>query len=89
MTGPICRIMGYDLQIQILSKTDLTHTGKTTQLDTTGKQLTTSILVMPILIINAELMTHSRSGNRGGLQLLPEFTITYHKVRISVHVISI
>ena len=36
------------------SKTDLTHTGKTTQLDLTGKQVTTSILVLAIFIINAK-----------------------------------
>ena len=32
---------------------------------------------MPILIINAELRSYSRSGNRGGIHLLPEFTIRY------------
>ena len=51
---------------------------KTIQLDTTGKQVTTSILVMPILIINAELRSHSSSGKRGGIRLLPEFTIRYN-----------
>ena len=73
--------MWYHLQIQILSKTDLTHTGNITQLDTTGKLVTTSILVLPILIINCEIRSHSGSGKRGGICLLPEFTIGYHKVR--------
>ena len=40
--------------VVLSSKTDLTHTGKTTQLDLTGKQVTTSILVLAILIINAK-----------------------------------
>ena len=75
LTGTIYRIIWYQRQIQILSKTDLIHTGKTTQLDMTGKQVTTSILVLPILIFNAELRSHSRSWKRGGIRLFPEFTI--------------
>ena len=51
------------------------HTGNITQLDTTGKLVTTSILVLPILIINGEIRSHSGSVKRGGICLLPEFTI--------------
>ena len=51
------------------SKTDLTHTGKTTQLDLTGKQVTTSILVLAILIINAEKKRSNMTAPR-----------IYHKV---------
>ena len=32
-------------------------------------------------IINCEIRSHSGSGKRGGICLLPEFTIRYHKVR--------
>ena len=64
------------LLMQILSKTDLTHTGNITQLDTTGKLVTTSILVLPILIINSEIRSHSGSGKRWNM---PAPRI-YHKV---------
>ena len=50
--------------------------------------MTTSILLLPILIIDAELRSHSGSGKRGGIYLIPEFTIRYHKVRsLSPHVV--
>ena len=73
--------MWYHLQIQIFSKTDLTHTGNITQLDTTGKLVTIAILVLSSLIINCEIRSHLGSGKRGGICLLPEFSIRYHKVR--------
>ena len=49
--------------------------------NSTGKLVTTSILVLPILIINCEIRSHSGSGKRGGICLLLEFTIRYHTVR--------
>ena len=73
----------FQVPIQILSKTDLTHTGNITQLDTTGKLVTTSILVLPILIINGEIRSHSGSGKRGGICLLPEFTMSEKRVAYS------
>ena len=67
---------GIIFKYKYFQKTDLTHTGNITQLDTTGKLVTTSILVLPILIINCEIRSHSGSGKRWNM---PAPRI-YHKV---------